>query len=39
MIELETRLRAAQLAADVAAPETLIADDLLFVGPDGPSRK
>ena len=35
VVELETRLRDAQLAADVVALDTLIADDLLFVGPDG----
>jgi hypothetical protein len=35
IVELEARLRAAQLAADVAALDVLIADDLLFVGPDG----
>src|SRR5687768_11695701 len=32
---LESRLRAAQLAADVAALDALIADELLFTGPDG----
>ncbi|MEO7457313.1 MAG: SgcJ/EcaC family oxidoreductase [Gemmatimonadaceae bacterium] len=32
---LEDRLRAAQLASDVAALDDLIADDLLFTGPDG----
>jgi uncharacterized protein (TIGR02246 family) len=32
---LEAELRAAQLAADVAALDRLIADDLLFTGPDG----
>jgi len=35
LVELEARLREAQLAADVASLDTLIADDLLFVGPDG----
>jgi ketosteroid isomerase-like protein len=35
IVELEARLRDAQLAADVVALDTLIADDLLFVGPDG----
>ena len=35
IVLLETRLRAAQLGADVAALDSLIADDLLFVGPDG----
>ena len=35
VVELETRLRAAQLAADVGALDILIADDLMFVGPDG----
>jgi len=32
---LEERLRAAQLAADIAALDALIAEDLLFAGPDG----
>jgi ketosteroid isomerase-like protein len=35
IVGLETRLRAAQLAADPVALETLLSDDLLFVGPDG----
>jgi ketosteroid isomerase-like protein len=35
LVELETRLRNAHLAADVAALDALITDDLLFVGPDG----
>jgi ketosteroid isomerase-like protein len=35
IVALEARLRAAQLGADVAALEELIADDLLFTGPDG----
>src|SRR5580765_5535059 len=35
IVDLETRLRDAQLAADTAALDALIADDLLFVGPDG----
>lgn len=35
IVALEAQIRAAQLAADVAALETLIADDLLFAGPDG----
>jgi uncharacterized protein (TIGR02246 family) len=35
IVELETRLRAAQLSADVAALDALIAEDLLFAGPDG----
>lgn len=35
IVEMEARLRAAQLAADVAALDALIAEDLLFVGPDG----
>ena len=35
IVELETRLRAAQLAADVAALDELIGEDLLFVGPNG----
>jgi len=33
--ELEAQLRAAQLAADVPALDRLIADELLFTGPDG----
>lgn len=32
---LESELRAAQLASDVAALDRLIADELLFTGPDG----
>ena len=35
LVELETRLRDAQLAADTTALDALIADDLLFAGPDG----
>ena len=35
IVVLEAELRAAQLAADVAALDRLIADDLLFAGPDG----
>src|SRR5690349_13695255 len=35
MIELEARIRAAQLNADVSALDALISDDLLFTGPDG----
>ena len=35
IVELEARLRAAQLAADLAALDALIAEDLLFTGPDG----
>src|SRR5262245_12192039 len=35
IVELETRLRAAQLAADVEALDALISEDLLFVGPTG----
>ena len=35
MIELEARLRGAQLEADVPALDALISDDLLFTGPDG----
>ena len=35
IVALETRLRAAQLDADVAALDALIDDDLLFTGPDG----
>jgi ketosteroid isomerase-like protein len=31
----EAQLRAAQLAADVEALDRLLADDLLFTGPDG----
>ena len=34
---MEAELRAAQLSADVAALDRLIADDLLFTGPDGAS--
>lgn len=33
--ELEARIRAAQLAADIKALDTLISDDLLFTGPNG----
>lgn len=35
IVALEADLRAAQLAADVAALDRLISDDLLFTGPDG----
>jgi ketosteroid isomerase-like protein len=35
ILDLEARLRAAQLRADVPALEALLADDLLFTGPDG----
>jgi ketosteroid isomerase-like protein len=35
IVELEARLRDAQLAADVRGLDALIADDLLFTGPDG----
>ena len=35
IVALEARLRAAQLAADVDALNALIAEDLLFTGPDG----
>ena len=35
IVALEARIRAAQLSADVAELETLIADKLLFTGPDG----
>jgi ketosteroid isomerase-like protein len=35
IVAVEVALRAAQLAADVAALDVLIDDDLLFAGPDG----
>ena len=35
IVAAEARIRAAQLAADVAALDRLIADELLFTGPDG----
>jgi ketosteroid isomerase-like protein len=35
VVALEAELRAAQLAADVPALDRLIADELLFTGPDG----
>jgi ketosteroid isomerase-like protein len=35
IVTLETEIRAAQLAADVAALDKLIAEELLFTGPDG----
>ena len=35
IVESEARIRAAQLSADVEALEALLADDLLFTGPDG----
>jgi ketosteroid isomerase-like protein len=35
IVELEARIRAAQLAADVAALDELIAEPLLFTGPTG----
>jgi ketosteroid isomerase-like protein len=35
IVALEARLRAAQLTADVAALDALIAEELLFTGPDG----
>ena len=35
LVQAEARLRAAQLDADVAALDALIADELLFTGPDG----
>ena len=35
IVALESELRNAQLAADVAALDHLIADELLFTGPDG----
>ncbi|HEX8906277.1 MAG TPA: nuclear transport factor 2 family protein [Longimicrobiaceae bacterium] len=35
IVAMEAQIRAAQLAADVAALDRLIADELLFTGPDG----
>lgn len=35
IVACEARIRAAQLAADVGALDRLIAEDLLFTGPDG----
>lgn len=35
VVESEARIRAAQLSADVEALDALLADDLLFTGPDG----
>ena len=35
VVASEEQLRAAQLGADVAALDRLIADELLFTGPDG----
>lgn len=35
IVALETRIRLAQLGADVTTLNDLIADDLLFTGPDG----
>jgi len=35
IVGLEARLRAAQLQADVAALDALLAETLLFTGPDG----
>ena len=35
IVAAEAQIRAAQLAADVAALDRLIADELLFTGPDG----
>jgi hypothetical protein len=35
IVALEARIRAAQLDGDVAALDALIAEDLLFTGPDG----
>lgn len=35
VLELEARVRAAQLAADVSALDALISGNLLFTGPDG----
>jgi hypothetical protein len=34
-VELEERIRLAQLSADVRELDALISDDLLFTGPDG----
>ncbi len=35
IVACEARLRAAQLSADATTLDSLIADDLLFAGPDG----
>jgi len=35
ILDLEARIRVAQLRADVPAMDALLADDLLFTGPDG----
>jgi hypothetical protein len=35
ILQLEARLRLAQLTADVPTLDALIAEDLLFAGPDG----
>jgi ketosteroid isomerase-like protein len=35
MVALEAQIRAAQIGADVAALDRLIAEELLFAGPDG----
>lgn len=35
IVALEAEIRAAQLAADIPALDRLIADELLFTGPDG----
>jgi hypothetical protein len=35
IVELESRIRTAQLTADVAALDAIIAEALLFTGPDG----
>ncbi len=35
ILQLEARLRLAQLSADVPTLDALIAEDLLFAGPDG----
>ena len=35
IVTLESRIRAAQLRADLTALDDLISDDLLFTGPDG----
>jgi len=35
IVNLEARIRTAQLSADITALDELISDDLLFAGPDG----